>query len=34
VFDDPAAKAMILDETLENGFKTRRAKSIAFRISE
>jgi crotonobetainyl-CoA:carnitine CoA-transferase CaiB-like acyl-CoA transferase len=34
VFEDPAAKAMILDETLENGFKTRRAKSIAFRISE
>jgi len=33
VFEDAHAKAMILEETLENGFKTKRAKSIAFRIS-
>ena len=33
VFQLPAAQAMILDETLENGEKTRRMKTIAFKIS-
>lgn len=33
VFQLPAAKAMILEESLESGEKTRRMKTIAFKIS-